>query len=72
MSGHIFWDKIVPCHGGMELDGVIFYTEGSLCEGKVGAEVFSGTSDIWESYALGTWLTCNGLPNRGICNSLLF
>jgi hypothetical protein len=57
MSGHIFWDNIVPCHGGMELDGVIFYTEGSLCEGKVGAGVFSGTLDIRESYALGSLAT---------------
>jgi hypothetical protein len=25
--------------------GVIFYTDGSLCEGRVGAEVFSDTLD---------------------------
>jgi hypothetical protein len=28
-------------------DGVIFYTEGSLCECRAGAGVFSDTLDIW-------------------------
>jgi hypothetical protein len=36
-------------------DGVIFYTDGSLCEGRAGAGVFSDTLDITkESYALGS------------------
>jgi hypothetical protein len=38
-------------------DGVIFYTDGSLCEGRVGAGVFSDTLDIRESYALGSLTT---------------
>jgi hypothetical protein len=32
---------------------VIFYTDGSICEGRAGAGVFSDTLDIRESYALG-------------------
>jgi hypothetical protein len=47
-------------------DGVIFYTDCSLCEGRPGAGVFSDTLDIKESYALGS------LPHRGMCNSRLF
>jgi hypothetical protein len=35
-------------------DGVIFYTDGSLCEDKAGAGVFLDTLDIRESYALGS------------------
>jgi hypothetical protein len=42
-------------------NGVIFYTDGSLCEGRVDAGVFTDTLDIRQSYA---WLTCYGLPNR--------
>jgi hypothetical protein len=40
-------------------DGVIdcFYIDGSLCEGKAGARVFSDTLDIRESYALGSLAT---------------
>jgi hypothetical protein len=38
-------------------DGVIFYTDGSLCENKAGAWVFSDTLDIRESYALGSLAT---------------
>jgi hypothetical protein len=37
--------------------GVIFYTDGSLCEGRVGARVCSDTFDITESYALGSLAT---------------
>jgi hypothetical protein len=33
-------------------DVVIFYTDGTLCEGRVGTGVFSDTLDIRESYAL--------------------
>jgi hypothetical protein len=40
--------KILPS------DGVIFYTDGSLCEGEAGAGVFSDTLDIRETYALGS------------------
>jgi hypothetical protein len=36
---------------------VIFYTDGSLCEGRAGAGVFSNTLDIRESYALGSLAT---------------
>jgi hypothetical protein len=43
--------KILPS------DVVIFYTDGSLCEGRAGAEVFSDTLDIRESYALGSLTT---------------
>jgi hypothetical protein len=42
-------------------DGVIFYTDGSLCEGSAGAGVFSDTLDIREFHALGS-----------LCNSRLF
>jgi hypothetical protein len=38
-------------------DGVIFYTDGSLCEGRMGAGVFSDNLDIGESYALGSLAT---------------
>jgi hypothetical protein len=38
-------------------DGVIFYTDGSLCESRAGAGVFSDTLDIRESYALGLLAT---------------
>jgi hypothetical protein len=38
-------------------DGVIFYTDGSLCEGRVGARMFSDTFDIRESYVLGSLVT---------------
>jgi hypothetical protein len=33
----------------LPIDGVIFYTDGSLCAGRVGAGVFSDTLDIRES-----------------------
>jgi hypothetical protein len=33
--------------------GVIFYTEGSLCDGIAGAEVFSKSLNVRESYFLG-------------------
>jgi hypothetical protein len=32
-------------------DGVIFYSDGSLCEGRAGAGVFLDTLDISKSYA---------------------
>jgi hypothetical protein len=38
-------------------DDVIFYTCGSICEGRAGAGVFSDTLDIRESYALGSLAT---------------
>jgi hypothetical protein len=38
-------------------DGVIFYTPGSLCEGRAGAGVFSDTLDIRKSYVLGSQVT---------------
>jgi hypothetical protein len=38
-------------------DDVIFYTDGSLCEGSAGAGVFSDSLDIRESYALGSLAT---------------
>jgi hypothetical protein len=44
-------------------DGLIFYTDGSICEGCEDAKVFSNTLDIRKS--------CYGLPNRGICSSPL-
>jgi hypothetical protein len=37
-------------------DDVIFYMDGSFCEGKACAGVFSGTLDIREFYALGSTL----------------
>jgi hypothetical protein len=43
--------EILPSHG------VIFYRGGSLCEGRVGAGVFSDTLDIRESYTLGSLAT---------------
>jgi hypothetical protein len=43
--------------GNLPLDGVIFYTEGALYEGRAGAGVFSVTLDMWESYALGSLAT---------------
>jgi hypothetical protein len=36
---------------------VIFYTDGSLCEGRADAGVFSDTLDIMKSYALGSVAT---------------
>jgi hypothetical protein len=36
-------------------DGVIIYTDDSLCEGRAGAGVFSDTLDIRESQALGSF-----------------
>jgi ribonuclease HI len=54
-------------------DGVIFYTDGSLCEGRAGAGVFSDTLDIKESYALGSLATCSdycrstNMHNMTIC-----
>jgi ribonuclease HI len=36
---------------------VIFYTDGSFCEGRADAGVFSDTLDITESYALGSIAT---------------
>jgi hypothetical protein len=41
----------------MPSDGVIFYTDGSLCESRAGAGVFSDTLDIRESDALGSLVT---------------
>jgi hypothetical protein len=38
-------------------DGVIFYSDGSLCEGRAGAGVFSDTLDISKSYAFGSLAT---------------
>jgi hypothetical protein len=38
-------------------DGVIFYTDGSICEGRAGAGVFSDTLDIRESYELSSLAT---------------
>jgi hypothetical protein len=38
-------------------DGVIFYTDGSICEGRVDAGVCSDTLDIRESYALDSLAT---------------
>jgi hypothetical protein len=37
--------------------GVIFYTDGTLCEGRAGAGVFSDTLDIRESYAFSSLAT---------------
>jgi hypothetical protein len=52
--------KLLAKPGNSEIlpsDSVIFYTEGSLCEGRAGAGVFSDTLDIRESYALGSLAT---------------
>jgi hypothetical protein len=38
-------------------DSLTFYTDGSLCEGRAGAWVFSDTLDIRKSYALGSFAT---------------
>jgi hypothetical protein len=38
-------------------DGVIFYTDESLCEGRAGAEMFSDTLDVKVSYAFGSLAT---------------
>jgi hypothetical protein len=52
--------KLLAKPGNTEIlpsDGVIFYTDGSLCEGGADAGVFSETLDIRESYALGSLAT---------------
>jgi hypothetical protein len=38
-------------------DGVIVYTDGSLCEDRAGSGVFSDSFDVRESYALGSLAT---------------
>jgi hypothetical protein len=38
-------------------DGVIFYTDGSLCKGRAGAGVFLDTLDIRESNAISSLAT---------------
>jgi hypothetical protein len=38
-------------------DGLVFFTVGSLCEGRAGAGVFSGILNARESYALGSHAT---------------
>jgi hypothetical protein len=38
-------------------DGLVFFTDGSLCEGKAGAGVFSDILNVRESYALGSHAT---------------
>jgi hypothetical protein len=43
--------------GNLPSDGVIFYTNGALYEGRAGAGVFSVTLDIWAFYALGSLAT---------------
>jgi hypothetical protein len=67
MSGHLFWPQgtksakkllvAKPDNVGNLADGVIFYTDGSLCESRAGAGVFSDTLDRRKSYALGSLVT---------------
>jgi hypothetical protein len=38
-------------------DGLVFFTDGSLCGGRAGAGVFSDILNVWESYALGSHAT---------------
>jgi hypothetical protein len=38
-------------------DGLVFFTDGSLCEGRAGAGVFSDILNIKESYAFGSHTT---------------
>jgi hypothetical protein len=38
-------------------DGLVFFTDGSLCEGRAGAGVFSDILNVTESYALGSRAT---------------
>jgi hypothetical protein len=35
-------------------DGLVFFTDGYLCEGRAGASVFSDILNVRESYALGS------------------
>jgi hypothetical protein len=38
-------------------DGLVFFTNGSLCEGRAGAGVFSDILNVRKSYALGSHAT---------------
>jgi hypothetical protein len=38
-------------------DGLFFFTDGSLCEGRADAGVFSNILNVRESYALGSHAT---------------
>jgi hypothetical protein len=38
-------------------DGLVFFTDGSICEGRAGAGVFSDILNARESYALGSHAT---------------
>jgi hypothetical protein len=38
-------------------DGLVFFTDGSFCEGRAGAGVFSEILNVRESYALGSHAT---------------
>jgi hypothetical protein len=39
------------------LDGLVFFTDGSLCKGRAGADVFSDILNVRETYALGSHAT---------------
>jgi hypothetical protein len=38
-------------------DGLVFFTDGSFCEGRAGADIFSDILNVRKSYALGSHAT---------------
>jgi hypothetical protein len=59
MSVHLFWPQVTRLETSEVLpsNGVIFYTDVSICDVKADAEVFSVTLDVRESYAFGSLVT---------------
>jgi hypothetical protein len=50
-------DWSTECVDLVALDGLVFFTDGSLCEGRAGAGVFSDILNVRKSYALDSHAT---------------